>query len=80
MTNAFERLAGFLDRTEPEVEGRALEQPPAAIQLKLRQFARGELPEVQQRELFQQLGRNRHWVSLLAEEVKSLRPGPSSKT
>ena len=79
MANPFARLARFLDQTEPEVEGRALEQPPPAIQLKLRQFARGELPEAQQRELFQELGRNRHWVSLLAEEVKALRPSPGGK-
>jgi hypothetical protein len=80
MANPFEILVGFLDRTEPEVEGRALEQPPPMFQHKLRQFARGELPEPQQRELFQQLGRNRNWISLLADEVKALRTRPGGKT
>ncbi|HWY75585.1 MAG TPA: hypothetical protein VN281_08205 [Verrucomicrobiae bacterium] len=73
MSNTFKILAGFLDRTEPEVQGRSLEDPPASVQVKLRQFARGELPEAEQKDLFNHLQRNRHWISLLADEVKSLR-------
>ena len=79
MSNIFKTLAGFLDRTDPEVEGRELEQPPPAVQLKLRQLARGELPEAQRRDLFDQLERHRHWIPLLADEVKALRNNSSAK-
>jgi len=78
MQNAFEILAGFLDRSEGEVEGRALEEPPAAVQVKLREFARGALPAAEQAPLLVQLRQNRHWIAQLAEEVKSLRtPTPN---
>ncbi len=80
MINEFEILAGFLDRTEPEVEGRALEQPPPAVQLELRQFARGELPEARRKKLLDQLARNQHWLSLLADEVKALRNPTGGKS
>jgi hypothetical protein len=77
MSTAFEILARFLDRTESEVEGRSMEQPAPAMKVKLRQFARGELPEAEQKALFDQLSRNRHWIPVLADEVKSLRPPPA---
>ena len=54
MSTAFEILARFLDRTESEVEGRSMEQPAPAMKVKLRQFARGELPEAEQKALFDQ--------------------------
>ena len=73
MSNSFKILAGFLDRTEPEVQGRSMEDPPTSVQGKLRQFARGELPEAEHKDLFKHLQRNRHWIPLLADEVKSLR-------
>lgn len=73
MKNAFEILARFMERGEPEVEGRQLEAPPEAVQLKLRQFARGLLPAAEQPELIGQLNENRHWISVLADEVKALR-------
>lgn len=73
MKNAFEILARFLERGEAEVEGRQLEAPPEALKLKLRQFARGLLPADEQSELIGQLNENRHWISLLADEVKALR-------
>jgi hypothetical protein len=73
MTNTFEILAGFLDRAEPEVEGHAMEEPPEAVKMKLREFARGALPEAEQAELLGRLGQNRRWLSFLAEEVKALR-------
>lgn len=74
MPSAFEIVAGFLDRTEPEVEGRALEEPPEAIKLKLRRIARGSLPAAERPGLIGELSQNRHWLSLLAHEVKALRP------
>jgi hypothetical protein len=80
MSNSFGILAHFLDRTETEVEGRALEEPPEAVKFKLRQFARGEVPEHEQKELFDQLNQNRRWISLLADEVKALRIPPPDKT
>ncbi|HUC86383.1 MAG TPA: hypothetical protein VL970_14395 [Candidatus Acidoferrales bacterium] len=73
MNNSFAILAGFLDRGEAEVEGRALESPPEAVRSKLRDFARGELPEAERQALVDQLAVNRHWIPLLADEVKTLR-------
>jgi len=78
MPNAFELLAGFLDRTEPEVAGHARPEPPAEVKRQLRHFARGELPAVEQAGLIAQLNENRHWIPFLAEEVKALRsPQPA---
>ena len=80
MPNTFEILAGFLDRAEMEVEGRALEGPPEAVKLKLHDFARGALPEAEQTELIGQLNQNRHWIPLLADAVKALRNPAGDKT
>jgi len=80
MSTTFEILSRFLEQTESEVEGRSLEQPSTAIKLKLRQFARGELPEAEQKALFDQLSRNRNWLSALAEEVKALRTPAAGNT
>jgi hypothetical protein len=74
MQNDFEILAGLLDRAELEVEGRALQEPPEAVKLKLRNFALGGLQPAERAELLGQLNENRHWLSLLAQEVKALRP------
>jgi hypothetical protein len=74
MQNDFEILAGFLDGAEPEVEGRALQEVPEAIKLKLRKFAHGGLPPAELAKLLGQLNQNRDWLSLLAHEVKALRP------
>ena len=74
MRHDFEILAGYLDRTEPEVEGRALQEPPEPIKLKLRQFARGTLPPAEQADLVSQLDQNRNWIALLEREVKTRRP------
>ena len=71
MPNSFEILAGFLDRFGGEVEGRLLEEPSPEIKLKLREFARGSLPEAQRDEVILLLRRNPHWVSLLASEAKA---------
>ena len=73
MTNAFEILARFLERGEAEVEGRLLELPPEDVRLKLRQFALGLLPMDEQPALIAQLNEHRHWIPLLADEVKALR-------
>lgn len=80
MQNTFEILAGFLDRAETEVEGRSLEAPPESVRLKLRKFARGALPDSEQAGMIEELNRNRHWISCLAEEVKALRNPPGGKT
>src|SRR4051794_19899988 len=72
MPTTFEILEGFLDHTELEVEGRALEAPPPppTVLDQLRELARGKLPAARQKEVFDQLRQNRHWISLLADEVK----------
>ena len=73
MNNSFAILAGFLDRGETEVEGRTLEAPPETFRAKLRDFARGELPEPERLEVITRLNRNPQWILLLAEDVKALR-------
>ena len=81
MNEPFAILAGFLDRAESEVEGRALELPPETFRAKLRDFARGELPEADRLEVICGLNQNRHWLALLADEVKALRdPAPAKGT
>jgi hypothetical protein len=74
MRNAFRTLAGFFDLFEIEVEGRDLGEPPREVANKLRDFARGKLPQAKQAELVALLHENPHWVSRLADEVKALRP------
>lgn len=82
MLTNFEILAGFLDRTDFEVEGRALETspPPPAVREQLRALARGQLSEARQKEIFDQLRQNRQWISLLADEVKALRVSADGKS
>ena len=74
LANEFALVAGFLEQAEPEVEGRALPEPPARVKLKLQRFARGTLPPAEQAGLVGLLNQNRHWIGLLAEEVKARRP------
>lgn len=73
MTSSFAIIAGFLDRSESEVEGHALEAPSEAVLAKLRDFARGKLPDAERLEVICRLNQNPHWVQLLAEDLKSLR-------
>ena len=75
MPNTFEILARFLERYGDEVEGRALEEMPPEFKLKLRNFAKGNLPEAERGELFRVLKENPRWVSLLADEAKAARGG-----
>jgi hypothetical protein len=76
MPNAFEILAGFLERFGDEVEGREAPLPPAEVGDKLRALARGSLPEAEQSQLFSLLNQNPQWVSYLAEQVKAQRNPP----
>jgi hypothetical protein len=74
MHNTFQILAGFLERHECEVEGRAMvADPPAEAQRQLRLLAAGALPEPDQPKLFAQLNQNPEWVGWLAREVKARR-------
>lgn len=80
MQTPFEILAGFLESADGEVEGRALDAPPAAVQQQLREFARGKLPEATQKDVFDTLRHNPRWIPFLADEVKSLRGSTEGKT
>jgi len=73
MQNEFTLLAGLVDRAEAEVEGRTLPEPPAPVKLKLQHFACGTLPPAEQAGLVGLLNQNRHWIGLLAQEVKARR-------
>ena len=77
MTNTFQILATFLDRFEDEVEGRELQEPTEEALAKLRDFARGKLRGVEQRELLGLLNQNPQWIGRLAQEVKALRDSPA---
>jgi hypothetical protein len=73
MSNEFKIMAEFLNRPEAEVEGRALLEAPAPIKQKLLRFAQGTLLTSERAELVGQLNQNRHWIALLAQEVKARR-------
>ena len=74
MPSSFEILARFLDRFSVEVEGRSLQEPTADIKRKLQAFARGTLTDAERGELIPLLRQNPHWISLLADEAKAMRP------
>ena len=73
MPDTFTILAGFLERFTDEVEGRQLEEPSPQIKARLRALARGKLSDPEREELVALLQENRHWIPLLAQEVKTLR-------
>ena len=73
MANEFEILAGFLAKFGDEVEGRELQDLPNDVQAKLRELARGSLPETERSRLFDLLNQNPQWIGRLADEVKALR-------
>ena len=74
MSNTFEILARFLQRTEGEVEGRELQEPAEPTKIQLKRLARGELSERDQSELFAELNSHPDWVTWLAREIKEMRP------
>jgi len=75
MPDQFEILARFLERFGDEVEGREVGDPGDDTRARLKQLARGELPEAEQAELFARLNRNPEWIAWLAREVKAMRAG-----
>lgn len=75
MPKAFVILDGFLEHCGGEVEGRGMEELTPEIRRKLRALARGELPEAERDELAGLLKENRHWVEMLAQEIKAMRAG-----
>ncbi len=79
MAHGFKTLVDFLEDFAGEVEGRARTDPPDEVRAMFRAFARGELPETDREELVHLLKANPQWASLLAEEVKALRPNSDSE-
>jgi hypothetical protein len=77
MANEFEILAGFLAKFGDEVEGRELHDPPNEVQTRMRELARGALPETERAQLFNLLNDNPQWIGHLAQEVKALRTEPN---
>lgn len=73
MPKAFVILDGFLEHSAREVEGRGMAEITPEIRSKLRALAHGELPEAERDELAVLLKENRHWVELLAQEIKAMR-------
>ena len=73
MSERFEVLLKFLERFDDEVQGREMSEPDGDARVKLNSFARGTLPERDQREMFALLDRNPEWIGWLAREVKGLR-------
>jgi hypothetical protein len=71
MTNDFESVAQFLEKFGYDVEGHALDEMPADVKSKLRDFARGNLNAAQRGELARLLQANPKWVGLLAQEARS---------
>jgi len=79
MAHGFKTLVEFLEEFTGEVEGRARTDPPDEVRAKLRAFARGELTEAEREELVHLLKENPQWASLLADEIKALRPNSGSE-
>lgn len=77
MANEFEILAGFLAKFGDEVEGRELQEPPNDVETRMRELARGTLPETERAQLFNVLNENPQWIGRLAQEVKALRTEPN---
>ena len=75
MAERLQILLKFLERFDDEVQGRELSEPAEETKIKLRNFARGTLPEQEQTEVFVLLDRNPDWTAWLAREVKGLRSG-----
>ncbi len=75
MTERLQVLLKFLERFDDEVQGRERTEPAEDTKIKLRDFARGTLPEKEQTEIFVLLDRNPDWTAWLATEVKGLRAG-----
>jgi hypothetical protein len=73
MVERLQILLKFLDRFDDEVQGRGLTQPAEDTKIKLRDFARGALPEKEQTEILVLLDKNPEWTAWLASEVKGLR-------
>jgi hypothetical protein len=73
MATEFEILAGFLAKFGDEVEGREIQEPPKDVQSRMRELARGTLPDSERSQLFSLLNENPQWIGRLAEEVKALR-------
>jgi len=76
MANSFEILTRFLERYSDEVEGRQLREPSLEVTNKLKEFAKGTLPEDERNTLLNLLKENPNWIPVIANEIKALRPGP----
>jgi hypothetical protein len=79
MPNIFAILAGFLERSGDEVQGREMQSVPEETRLKLRDFARGELAAAEQTRFIEELNKNPDLVAALAAEVKAMRGGPAQR-
>jgi hypothetical protein len=75
MAERLQILLKFLERFDDEVQGRELTEPAEETKIRLRNFARGTLPEKEQTEIFILLDRHPDWTAWLAKEVKGLRAG-----
>jgi hypothetical protein len=73
MPDDFSILAGFLERFDEEVEGRALDEPAEDVQRQLMAFAGGTLAEAERAQVIQLLQAHPQWIPWLAQQVKALR-------
>ena len=77
--NHFELLTRFLERYSDDVEGRELEEMPAATKQTLTAFARGGLGQAEREEVARFLKENPRWVGFLAAEARAARSDPGQK-
>lgn len=73
MNRAFAIIAEFLDRSGPEVLGRALAPPPAELADQLHRFARGTLTPEERYAVCETLFTTPEYLRLLAHQVKDRR-------
>ena len=74
MNNTLQILTGFLDKYGDDVQGHADEAPPADLQARFREFARGTLAEAERARLSQLLKDNPQWIPALASEARAGQP------
>lgn len=70
MNEQLQILAGFLAKYSEDVVGHSAEEPPTEIVSRIRSFADGGLNEADRVKLSEELKKNPHWISHLAEAAR----------
>lgn len=75
----FQILASFLERCEPEVEGRSGDELSEEMKSKLERLAEGECSTPERLKLCEVLRENPAWITWVVERIKLKRVGPGER-